>query len=263
MLSRGCPPSLRVGAGALARGGSAAFNPSQVPEVAAGYWWDPELYAGTLGDSSFSWTEQNGNTDFDQENSTTSEHPTAITSNGFSQLRFAASDRLLAAVGMAAFGWSTSTYFACWFRCPSGIINGTSVLSHTGGVGDRHFYIQMHSTLGLRFFVSDDGSTLLEHRVQTGFVGIDTGWHHLECWYDHTAAAASRLNSTLDGSANTPAVQGEPGTTIHDNANVTLLLPSAEPASMVFDIGGAVVLANGIPSAANRIALRTRYKSPA
>jgi hypothetical protein len=103
-------------------GTTGAWNPANVPEVAAGYFWLPASATG-IGTSGFVIPEGNGHTTFDLKQATVASQPTVLTELGGTQYRHrnAANANPTLNIKTAAAvtaGWTGPTYVAMWVRVP-------------------------------------------------------------------------------------------------------------------------------------------------
>src|SRR6185369_14305374 len=93
------------------------FSPADVPQVAAGYFWDATAASG-LGTTGFKVPEGNRHTSFDLVQTTVASQPTALTENGGLQFRMRKSTdpnpSFLATAGSVQEGWTGSTYVGFW-----------------------------------------------------------------------------------------------------------------------------------------------------
>lgn len=144
-----------------------SFVPSQIPAIAAGYWWDRRVYTG-LGTTGFTIPERNGNTTFDRVQATVSAQPTA----GIGYLRYPATLGHDATAAAVQAGWTTKTTIAQWARFPSGITltaNRTDPLfSHYAGAGTRRVMLAGVTDAGatvrqIRGIYSTDGSAVFQY----------------------------------------------------------------------------------------------------
>ena len=154
------------------------FVPSQIPAIAAGYWWDRRVYSG-LGGTGFRIPERNGNTTFDRVQATVSAQPVAAT--GY--LRYPATTGHDATSAAVAEGWTTKTTVWQWSRFPNGFpltANRTALLfTHYGAGGARRFFMSAVTDAGatvrsIRGIYSTDGSAVFQYFWQPT---IDSEWY--------------------------------------------------------------------------------------
>ena len=141
------------------------FSPSQVSQIAAGYWWDAALGVTNLGAANFNWAEQNGKTTGDQVQVTTSRQPAAINANGYGQFRFDKSialggtGTLTATTNTLQVGWTGATYVCGRFRVagPAAVLTNR-FFSHSLTAGNqRRLEILNSSDVAVQMSLSTDG----------------------------------------------------------------------------------------------------------
>lgn len=247
------------------------FDPTTVPEIAAGYWWDPANASG-LGGAGFKIPEGNGHTSFDLVQATTTKQPTALSENGATLYRMRksvdANPSIVGTAGSVAAGWTGATYLGGWFRLPdaSGIITGSGTLFiHSGTAGNRRLILSNVQTVGQRIACSGDGTAIPNDDFATVFAG---GWvwveslfvpsettatHRAQLWYD--------FNERALGGSPSDFTTGTMPTSLSDaTASIFIASRSAANANVDTTDFGAIYYGNGIPSLANRKRLRNRNR---
>lgn len=126
------------------------FDPRDVPEIAAGYYWEAANSNG-IGTAAFKVIEGNGHSSFDFVQATVASQPTVLTENGGVQFRMRksadANPSILGTSGAVTAGWTGATYLGMWLRLPdaSGDItsnnSGWFIHSTTTGNQRRFSYI--------------------------------------------------------------------------------------------------------------------------
>ncbi len=253
-----------------------SFSPADVPEVAAGYYWDPASATG-LGGSGFKIPEGNGHTSFDLVQATTTKQPTALAENDNAQFRMRrASDTnpsVLANSGNVQAGWTGPTYVAGWFRLPdvAGDITGAgNLFLHTPSTaGQRRFTWQLISTAprGVRVSTSTNGTATATSDYPNVLAG--SAWTWLEAMFDSGltlggSTVADYIKLFADFVPQLRTSSSGTNTTTLFNGNAPLAMAS-RAASALANVDttdfGPVYYANGIPTIADRTLLRN-YHNP-
>lgn len=165
------------------------FDPSQVPQIAAGEYWLPGV--GVSGSSTISWAGRNGTNTL---TAVAAQAPDASTGpGGKPDWTFVANDSDVFSVGSPA-GPLTATdgvYVACWFRFDSLDTTNRVIAEQHGLAGSRRWHIRKTASLStLQIEWSDDGTNLLTSAVSltelegSGSVSILDKYLFLECAID-------------------------------------------------------------------------------
>ncbi len=246
-------------------GTTGAWNPANVPEVAAGYFWLAASGTG-IGTAGFKVPEGNAHTTFDLVQATVASQPTALTELGGTQYRMrktadANPAKMATAAGVLA-GWTGATYIAGWFRLPVDLTGGNNVFLHsTNGGFARMTAVTVNGTPDIfRVNVTDAAQVTTNSQFVTPFA--DLGWHFIEMVFDPLLV--------LGGSGPNDYVKA-----FADLTAMTRIATATHPAAIA-NVAGAVRLAqtisgsttdaddydwatlyyaNGIPSLPNREAL--------
>ncbi len=253
------------------------FSPADVPEVAAGYWWDATRGVSDLGSSSFTWAEQNGHTSFNLVQPTTAAQPSLVVANRRTAMHYAVSPTVgtVAASGSVQAGWTGKTYIAGWWRFPNGLagtvgVSTTTMLSHNDFSTHRRFLLgaspdpdsPTDSNTGIvQISASANGAS---NATSLGIDVIDAkNWHFYECFMDPTAAVGSRRFFRVDlaiPSINN-SVSDSTFTSLFDPSTPLSLGSRSNIAATQVSECAWCVYANGIPSDANRAKLFS-YAAP-
>lgn len=248
------------------------FSPSNVPEIASGYWW---YAAGTsgIGTTGFRVIEQNGHSSFDLIQTTVASQPTLLSENGMAQFRMrkaaTSNPAFLATVGSVQAGWTGATYMAGWFRLPDAsgdVTNTDGLIIHYGAAGERR--MRLITAAGtpdeLSGALSVDGTAITTTRwVQTLAGSL---WKWIEYIFDPLFVLGGSLNTDrLKLFANFSTVStgssvGGHNTTIF-NANTPIVIASLNSTTANADTTDWAICyyGNGIPSLENRKNLANFY----
>lgn len=236
------------------------FTPRDVPEIAAGYWWDAANSTG-IGTAAFVWPEGNGHSGANGVQAATGLQPTAITANGQTLFRFPnTATAFISPSGLVTAGWSGATGVCGWYRLPdaSGDITGSSTLfGHSKSSGNqRRILVGLNATADrLQIQTSTDGGlTLLLTEFANPFVG--SALHYIEAYFDPLfvlggSLATERVKLFVDLVQQSAVTTVSAGTSLFDGlAGLTLGLTSSGKDRL--DVSG-IAYTNGIPSLANRV----------
>lgn len=240
------------------------FSPADVPEVAAGYWWDAAAASG-LGTAAFKVPEGNGHTTFDLLQATVASQPTLLTENGNQQFRMRkngdANPSRLATSGSVAMGWAGPTWVAGWFRLPdaSGDVTGAgTLLLHFGGAGARRMALAVSITTSDRVTatLSGDGTASSASAWASTFVGGN--WVFLACAFLGTDSVTLESNRVAQS-----AVAGPLAPSSLFNASTQLCVGCRNSGLSNVDTTdwATCIVANGVPSAANQVRL-ANFRNP-
>lgn len=171
------------------------FSPTNVPEVAAGYWWSATGSTG-FGTTNFRVIEQNGHSSFDLIQSTVASQPTLLFENGGVQFRMRkagdSNPSFIATSSSVVAGWTGSTYFAGWFRLPnaSGVITGNGQLfSHGIATGSQlRISITLTVASGITGILSADGAATNNNAYVNPFNG---SWQWVELFCPDSTGVSS------------------------------------------------------------------------
>lgn len=234
----------------LARPGrrrNAAFSPLQVPEVVAGYFWDPTAGSGG-GGAGFVVPEGNGKSAYNMITPAANAAPTLGTVNGATVVTYAngSPDQLARTSANVQRGWTGATMIAGWFTAAGGSVLGhwrptANVLIVLGATR-----IDLHA---------HDGTANREaqHTISAGWIDSPA---YVEAVFDPTQAATNRLQIWVNRVQIAPSVAPSMGAALRDDASL-LSFSGTVGDSSTFNIvanfsHGVVYLTNGIPSAAVR-----------
>lgn len=181
------------------------FTPSDVPAIAAGYYWHAFDATG-LGTAGFKIPEGNLHTTFDLSTATVAGQPTQLTENGSKQFRVrrtadANPTVSIKTAGNVAAGWTTNTYIGIWLRVPdaAGDITGpgatVNVFTHNlaSGTSRRLSWSMSGGTPDAwNAGASDNGTQQNGHTARCA-CPCNGNWQYLEQIYD--------LNLSLGGSS--------------------------------------------------------------
>lgn len=257
--------------------GEKHFDPREVPEVAAGYWWDASLASG-FGTANFRVPEGGGHSTFDQLQSDTAKQATLITGNGSSQLQLlgdinadSSPDIRMITAGNVAAGWGAgNTYLAMWLRYPGrGVANdlvagNTFLFRHeTLAAGKRRINLVHNGTNDTySLTVSPDGTATQANTWDASVDYPDPSSPNLWMWKEWILTAG--VGATMSGDF---VLRSTASAAITSGA----LFDCTEPLALFSSTSGAInqntqqcgplYYANGIPSLANRVRL-ANYKNP-
>ncbi len=249
-------------------GTTGAWNPANVPEVAAGYFWLAASATG-FGTAGFKVPEGGGHTTFDLVQATTANQPTALTELGGTQLRMrktgdAVGASFMATAAAVTAGWTGATYVGMWVRLPdaAGVVAGfDGLFQHSGSSPNKRLQVYLFHTanddVGVDF--SSTGSNSLLTTYVNPFAGAQWVW--VEIVFDPLfvlggSAAGDRIKLFTDFTLKS-RVSSAAGPTSIANASAKLSIGSFNSASANGDrIDWATCYyCNGIPSLPNREAL--------
>jgi hypothetical protein len=226
------------------------FDPRQVAEVAAGYFWDPAFATGS-GTAAFLLPEGNLQTTHDVITPSAGTAPAVGSLNGQAIVTYtdqAVADDM-ARTAAAERGITGAMGFGGWINQAAAV--GT-VFTH-GRAATLDIYIQC--TAGsVRVGVHDGvGNNESQFPVPPG--GYAAGPFFIFATYDPALAAAARIGLSYDTVAQVPNVAASPGASARDSSGVITLGGSIGDASTANITGpwshGMLYLTNGVPSAAS------------
>lgn len=245
------------------RGSSLApfVTPASVPQLAAGFWWDSELYTN-LGASNFQWTEQTQGVPGEhfQVQTTLINQPTTVTENGFDQFEFGLSNPTIvrSPTDNKPSGWTGATWLAMWLQFPDGLTDVNTAFRMSGGSGQRRIIAQ-RSNIDWRLSLSSDGNGSF---TWTWPSTPDDGWHFVEWIFRPTAAATLRGECWVDrAEQDRAAMPSYTATVIFDVLRAIYIGNAAGVANFDRARYGMIYYANGIP-ADSHIESLYRYKAP-
>lgn len=158
------------------------FTPTDVPAIAAGYYWEVDLDTG-LGTAGFRAVEGNGHAGADGLQATVANQPVLLTENGHQQYRYRdVGDGVDSQVRTAAFaaGWTGATYVGMWWRMPEGTPTSgvNTIFSHGQAPSSRRLSVLLNGTTeNITASVSADGTTT---QINTWPAGAYGNWRWLE-----------------------------------------------------------------------------------
>jgi hypothetical protein len=239
------------------------FEPSDVPEVAAGYWWDAAA-ATNLGAAGFAVPEMNGHATFNQVQTTVASQPTQLTENGGKQFRMRraadANPSVISTAGNVQAGWTGATCYAGWFRLPdsSGDISGAGTLiGHNTTTAFRMSLTNLVNTTDRQSVsFSADGAAVVLNQWLNSF---DGGWKFLVAKATPGVGVELYVNHNLVAHALTNA----PGPLLFDTAAPIFI--GCRAASSLANTNttdwATAYICNGIPSDAELVRL-SNYHNP-
>jgi hypothetical protein len=253
-------------------GTTGAWNPANVPEVAAGYFWLAASATGA-GTAAFKVPEGNGHSTFDLVQATVANQPTVLTEAGGTQFRMrkvgdAVGASIIAMAAPAAAGWTGNTYIGIWARLPdaSGDISGSGTVgglfSHNLTTGNqRRLSWVLNGNPDVESCTTVDlGAAGVGHFATSTWANrFDGNWHWLEL-----LVRVGVSHEMYDGlSLVTPASSTVPQATLVDSvASISLACRATGGLGNVDTTDwAACYYANGIPSLPNREALM-RHLAP-
>jgi hypothetical protein len=228
------------------------FSPSKVPEVAAGYFWDPAAASGS-GTASFLMPEGNGKSTHNIITPAANVAPSVTSINGQAVVLYTNStpDKTARVSNTSAQrGFTGAAMIWGWVSTPGPNIG--IVLQH--GRVTLQFGLQLN-TADVRVYVHD-GTSTVESRFPLPPGGYAAGPFYYEGPYVPSAAATSRIQLTFDRVAQVPNVAGSPGTSMQDSAEVMGFSCNGGDSSN-FNLSGdfsagVMGITNGIPSDEDR-----------
>jgi hypothetical protein len=242
------------------------FSPSNVSEIASGYWWVANSYTG-IGTTGFRVIEQNGHSSFDLVQTTVASQPTVLLENNKIQFRLRkqgdTNPTILKTAGDISAGWVGNTYMAGWWRLPdaSGAITGTGTLFAHRKAGVARFNSSIISTAGGRHSInaSGDGTTMVNHQYANAMIGGNWIWLELIINFDLSSPESLKffanfveLTRVISGSV--PASVANVAAPISIGFASVTSLSNADTTDWA-----ATYYGNGIPSLANRKRLANFY----
>lgn len=230
---------------------NAAFSPLHVPEVVAGYFWDPAAGSGS-GAAGFLIPEGNGKTAYNLITPGAGVAPALTSVNGQAAVFFAngTPDKCIRATGNVQRGFTGACMIWGWISAPGA--NVGPIFSHSRASGNLSVNL---TTADVRISMHD-GVGVVESRFPLPPGGYATGPFYYEGLFIPSAAVTSRLQLTIDRVAQVPTLAGSPGTSMQDTADVMGFSAAVGDSSNFNMNGDATVgvmgLTNGIPSDADR-----------
>jgi hypothetical protein len=233
------------------------FSPSQVPAVAAGYYWDPAAGTGG-GGAGFLIPEGNGKTASNMITPSAGAAPAfgTINTRAVATYTNAVPDSSARTAAVQARGWTGATMIAGWFSSPGG-----------PGVVFGHWRTNNNICVSLGLTRIDVGANDGAAQRESQFA-VAAGWFaspvYVEALFDPAPVATSRLQLWLNRVQITPSVAGSMGTSLRDTASFLSFSGAAGDAS-TFNISanfshGVVVFTNGIPSTVERDRLFNHHR---
>ncbi len=230
------------------------FRPERIPEVAAGYFWDPAAATGSAS-ASFLLPEGNGKVAYNMLTPSASVAPALTSVNGQAAVFFAngTPDKCIRATGNVQRGFTGACMIWGWISAPGA--NVGAIFSHSRGSGNLSINL---TTADVRISMHD-GVGVAESRFPLPPGGYATGPFYYEGLYVPSAAATSRLQLTIDLVAQVPTLAGSPGTSMQDTADVMGFSAGTNDSSNFNMNGdctiGVMGLTDGIPSDEDRVKL--------
>jgi len=248
------------------------FDPRDVPEVAAGYFWEASNTTG-FGTAAFRVLEGNGHSTFDLVQATVANQPTVLTENGGQQFRMRATTdpnpASMRTVGSVTAGWTGPTYVAGWFRLPDngGLTTsfGEVFLQHSGASGFRRIQLPCGISSAVQCLtcsISGDGAGASSAKAASPMVGAN--WRWLEWAFDPLFVLGGSLPADrvklfsnfslltiIQTSGTLPASLFDASTPLAVGCYTSQAPPDTTD-------WAACYYPNGIPSLANRVRLANR-----
>ncbi len=257
------------------------FAPSDVPAIAAGYYWLPRDATG-LGTAGFVVPEGNAHSAFNFVQATVAGQPTQLTENGGVQFRMRNAAALtnqssLTTAGAVVAGWTGATYLAGWVRLPdaAGIIT-------TAGFGDQLFRHGATNQQRLTLFPGDGTPDTVQLQLFPVAAGTGNGtkrfdnatifaganWVWLECMFDPLLELGGSTDADkfkLFSEFTQRAIVGSTGAAItgttiaNSTAVITMACIAAGFANGDTTDWASWYYGNGLPTLNQRIHLRNHY----
>ncbi len=227
-----------------------AFRAEHVPEVAAGFFWDPSNATGS-DSAGFSLPESNGKTTHNVITPAAGTAPAIGSLNGRNIITYtnqAVADDISRTASVQR-GFTGSMGFGGWINQAAAA--GT-LITHGRGA-NQNAYIQFAAG-SVRVGIHDGvGNNEAQFPVPPG--GYAAGPFFVWATFNISLAAASRIGLSFDTVAQTPNVTASPGTTARDTADV-IAFGGPLSDSSTSNIGGdwshgMLFWTSGIPSAAD------------
>jgi hypothetical protein len=221
-------------------------DPRLIPEVAAGYFWDPTQVTGS--GATLVIPEGNGKTAYNMVTPSASAAPTAGVLNGQAVLQYVngTPDQLIRTNATVQRGWTGATYLAVWLQAA---IGPGSILGHYRTAQN----LQLQVASAVTRVGADTGTGFQQQR----FDGLNYATPlFIEAIFDPSQAATGRLRLFVDRVEKTATLTVSPGTSLVDTAEfITAGGINGDNLSTNYNNdfkAGAIYLANGIPSDADR-----------
>ena len=226
------------------------FQPSQVPEISAGYWWDPARVTGS--GATFAMPEAQGKSAYDLVTPASNTTPVTGTLNSKPTLTFTngSPDQLLRTAATKTRGWTGATYMALWLQASAA---PGSVAGHWRTA--NNLLLQLNA--GDSRVNGSDGGAAVGNRFAALTFGATP--YFLEAVFDPSQGSTGRLRYFVDLAELTPTLTSSIGTTLADTAEYISIGGTAGDSTTLnytatFTVG-RTYLGNGIPSSANRARL--------
>ncbi len=250
------------------------FSPRDIPEVAAGYYWEAGNTSG-IGTAAFKVIEGNGHSTFDLVQATVANQPTVLTENGGTQFRMrktgdAVGKSIMATAAAVAAGWTGATYVGMWARLPdaSGVVAGfDGFFQHDAGGPNKRTQVYLFHTANddIGFEVSSTGSNSLLTTYTNIFAG--SPWVWVELVFDPLfvlggSLAGDRIKLFANLALRSRVSSAAVATSITDSS-AKLSVGSFNGSTGNGDTldWAACYYANGIPSLQNRVRL-ANHRNP-
>lgn len=239
---------VRRGGAVIATMGAGAFDPRQVPEIAAGYFWDPT--AATGSGATLVIPEGNGKSTYNLVTPGASAAPTIGAVNGQAVAQYAngVPDQLTRTNAAVTRGWTGASYFAAWFQAGA---NVGSIFGHWR-TANNLILILSGATSGI---IVNDGAN---EEYRWGVGACDGTARFIEGMFDPSQVATNRCRLFFDLVEQTaPTLNPAVGSTITDTSEFITVGGTVGDGSTFNYTNdfktGIVYLGNGIPSAADRL----------
>lgn len=245
-----------------------SFFPSNIPEIANGYWWRAGGSSG-IGTTAFRIIEQNGHSSFDLVQSTVARQPILLSEAGGIQLRmkntFDINPSILGTLAPVQVGWQGPTYVGGWFRLPAGWTGNFSLFQHTLGAGNQgRITINGGGVPSLAALCSTDG---MPANIKSNIFLVpqlnDLAWHWCELLFTGVGATdADKAQMYIDFTILTRTGGISPMVTQLFNANAPIGIACRFQNSLAnvdTTDWATAYYGNGIPSLENRKLLANFY----
>lgn len=231
--------------------GAPAFNPGQVPEIAAGYWWDPAVTTGS--GATLTMVEMGGKTSYNQVTPAAGEAPSTATINGQTVMAYTngSPDRIFRTSATQTRGFSGGFVLWGWISCSSA---PGSIWGHWRTA--NNILLQLTAT-DIRFYCRDTSPLTNEARFPLPAGGYAAGPFFGEFVFDPSqGVATNRMQAFYDRVQQTPTLAPSPGTTLTDTSEfLTFGGTVGDNNATNYSADwkhGVFGITNGIPSTGNR-----------
>lgn len=223
--------------------------PASIPEVGAGYWWDPTFATGS-GTAAFLLPEMNRKSTHNLVAPSQATAPTVTTINGQSVVSYAngVPDQISRTNDTVTRGFTGAQMFWGWFNFASApnvtFAAGVILFGYQFAAGDVRVLVH-------------DGVSLKESRFPLPPGGYAAGPFFYEALFVPSESATNRIQLAIDRVTQTPTLAASPGTAATDTAAQIKMGAGTAIDSSISNIAadhahGVIGITNGIPSSAHR-----------